>query len=158
MRALLGRMESLSQALDGRLAVLALCEAARRLAASVGLPERERSALGLVIAELGTNAVRHGGGGRATVAVGPAGWAVSVTDDGPGFSEAVLADQGRSDHLGAGGVRGVDDVGGSFGSGLAGVRRLSDGLRLFNTTTGACAVALRNLDGFTFAHAPGDTA
>lgn len=130
-----------------RIEVLAVAAAARQLALAHGVDAREAASLALVVAELGMNALLHGGGnGQVHVSVDAQGWLVCVEDEGPGLSEAVLTDAGRSDHLGRDGVREPADGHRSFGSGLAGVRRLSTGLTLENRVGGgARAQAHRNL-------------
>lgn len=127
---------------QSRVEVLGLAAEARELAAREGLDARQSSELSLVIAELAMNALRHGGGGGlVSVSVSPLGWSVEVEDAGPGLSPAVMADAGRSDRLGAQGVRPPNDGQSSFGSGLASVRRLSSRLELSNRRTGGAHVA-----------------
>lgn len=135
----------LTSALHSRVDVLGFCAAVRDHAASSGLDTRRAGELALVVAELGTNVVLHGGGGELAVTLSHAGWTVHATDAGPGFTAAVLEDAGRSDHLGAHGVREPGDGGRSFGSGLAAVRRLSDSLTLHNEPRGARVTAQRHL-------------
>jgi anti-sigma regulatory factor (Ser/Thr protein kinase) len=127
---------------NGRIDVLSLCESVRRAAMGAGLEMKRIGELSLVVAELATNVVLHGHGGSVTVALSATGWTVSARDEGPGFTEAVLADAGRSDRLGPDGVRPPADGRKSFGSGLASVRRLSTSLALRNLEPrGARAVA-----------------
>lgn len=130
-----------------RVEVLAVASDARRLGTREGLSLREAEKLALVVAELGMNALFHGGGeGRVTVTVAASGWRVEVEDDGEGLTPAVLADAGQSDRLGPLGVREPGDGRRSFGSGLASVRRLSSHLELSNRGTGgARVVASREL-------------
>lgn len=139
--------ERLVAAVSSRVEVLAVAVDARTLAAANGLSVREAQELSLVIAELGMNALRHGGGGGLVqVCVDSSGWTVEVEDGGSGLTPAVLADAGRSDHLGAEGVRPPGDGRPSFGSGLAAVRRLSSRLELANRRGGgARVVAHRHL-------------
>jgi signal transduction histidine kinase len=133
--------EHLDSSFHTRFEVLALAGEARCLSVLAGHSRDKAEKLALVIAELGMNAVRHGGGGgRLKLTVAAAGWTVEVEDDGAGMTEAVLADAGRSDHLGASGVRPPGDGLPSFGSGLACVRRLSSRLELLNTPTGGARV------------------
>lgn len=69
----------------------ALTTEARVVANVSGLCAGEVERLSRVMAELGANALRHGGGaGRVLVLVDLEFWAVKVEDDGPGFPEAVL--------------------------------------------------------------------
>lgn len=128
-------------AVQTRVEVLAFAAAARTLAATEGVDLRQAMELSLVIAELGMNALRHGGGGGlVTVSICPLGWSVEVEDSGRGLSAAVLADAGHSDHLGPDGVRPPGDGLTSFGSGLASVRRLSSRIELSNRRTGGARV------------------
>jgi anti-sigma regulatory factor (Ser/Thr protein kinase) len=134
--------ENLIAAVHSRVDVLAAAADARMLAAACGLGSHEAEALALVVAELGMNALKHGGGGGLlTVALGPEGWTVVAQDAGPGLPPAVLADAGRSDHLGAKGVRAPGDGLPSFGSGLASVRRLSSRVELSNPHGGGARAA-----------------
>lgn len=129
-----------------RVDVFSFCESVRRSAMGLGLEMRRIGELSLVVAELATNAVVHGGSGGGTVhvAIATTGWSVSVRDTGEGFSPAVLADAGKSDRLGADGVRPPADGRRSFGSGLASVRRFSTTLSLHNLEPfGARVVAHR---------------
>lgn len=136
---------SLAASVATRLDVLGFCATVRKAALGAGFSVREVGELSLVVAELGSNAVVHGRGGALTVLVQPRGWQVAAVDHGPGFTAAVLADAGRSDHLGPDGVRAPGDGQRSFGSGLAAVRRLASSLSLRNTALGARAVASRDL-------------
>ena len=140
----------LSATVQRRLDVLAAASEARASALSFGIAAKQADELALVVAELGMNALNHGQGqGTVEVSVDSSGWVVGVDDSGPGLSAAVLADAGRSDHFGANGARPLGD-GGSFGSGLASVRRLSTSLELANKASGgARAVASRTLSSPT---------
>jgi anti-sigma regulatory factor (Ser/Thr protein kinase) len=127
--------------LQERVEVLAVAADARRFGTCEGLSLRESEKLALVVAELGMNALRHGGGrGRVRVNVGASGWRVEVEDEGAGLTDAVLADAGQSDRLGAAGVREPADGRRSLGSGLASVRRLSSRLELSNRRGGGARV------------------
>ncbi len=136
----------LSTTVQRRLDVLAFASEARALALGEGIAAKHAEELALVVAELGMNALNHGAGhGVVEVAIDSGGWSVGVEDSGLGLSDAVLADAGRSDHFGANGARPLGD-GGSFGSGLASVRRLSTSLELANKISGgARATASRTL-------------
>jgi anti-sigma regulatory factor (Ser/Thr protein kinase) len=124
-----------------RIDVLAVAAEARALAARSGLDGRRAEELALVIAELAMNAVLHGpGAAQVSVTVSAERWSVEVEDGGPGLSQAVLADAGLSDRLGRDGVRPPHDGHHSFGSGLAGVRRLSSRLELSNRDSGGARV------------------
>lgn len=135
---------TLSCEVRSRVDVLSFCAQVRRVADGCGLDPRQSGELLLVVAELGTNAVLHGRGGVVTVVLSHLEWEVSASDVGPGFTPAVLADAGKSDRLGAAGVRLPADGGRSFGSGLAAVRRLSSSLTLQNSSRGARAVAAKH--------------
>jgi anti-sigma regulatory factor (Ser/Thr protein kinase) len=125
--------------------VRAVAAMARRWALSCGLTRIQAEHLALVVAELGANAVIHGHGGVVTVCVSRAGWKVEAVDRGPGFSEAVLTDGGRSNALGRHGVRPAAERARSFGSGLASVRRLSTHVSLQNMNPGAFVAAAAEL-------------
>ena len=129
-----------------RFDVLGVAAEARALAKSAGLDARYAEELALVVAELGMNAVRHGlGHGTIDLELNARGWSVEVHDDGPGLSAAVLADGGRSDRLGHAGVRTREEVGPSFGSGLASVTRLSSVLSLTNKESGGARVVAQRI-------------
>jgi signal transduction histidine kinase len=148
--------ERLETTVQTRVEVLALSAKARTLASSYGLAPRYAQELSLVIAELGMNALRHGGGlGEVQVSVSTDGWTVEVQDGGAGLTAEVLADAGRSDHLGPYGVRPAGDGKLSFGSGLASVRRLSSRLELSNRPGGgARVVASRDFQVRVSPHEP----
>ena len=134
--------EHLVAAVQSRVEVLAIAADARALGAACGFDSREAEELALVVAELGMNALKHGGGGGlVNIALSAEGWTVEVEDGGSGLPPAVLADAGRSDHLGAAGVRPAGDGKQSFGSGLASVRRLSSRLELSNRRAGGARAA-----------------
>ncbi|MFZ5445666.1 MAG: ATP-binding protein [Myxococcota bacterium] len=128
------------RAVTSRVEVLALAAEARGAALARGFGLKLAGELALCIAELGMNALRHGGGrGVVALTFRASGWSLEVSDAGPGFSPAVLADEGRSDRLGAAGVRAPGE-GQSFGSGLAAVRRLASRLELTNPASGGARV------------------
>jgi anti-sigma regulatory factor (Ser/Thr protein kinase) len=138
--------ERLVAAVHNRVEVLGLAASARALATSQGFDPKHAQELSLVIAELGMNALLHGGGGLVQISLSLDGWTVEAEDSGRGFSPAVLADAGQSDHLGAAGVRPPGDGKHNFGSGLASVRRMSTRLELSNRRNGgARAVSHRDL-------------
>ena len=127
---------------------------ARRLALAAGWSPRAAEEISLVVVELGCNAVRHGAGGRCRLSVTEQAMDVEITDGGPGFPLAVLADGGRSDRLGrAGPLAPGERQGRGLGSGLACVRRMASELTLENLAGGgarARATRLRHgrtLDG-----------
>lgn len=138
------RRERLLFVVRQRVEVLAAAVEARRAALAQGYDAGRAEGLALVVAELGGNAVRYAHSGVVAITVGAGGWTVEVEDSGPGFPPAVLADAGRSDRLGADGVRPPGDGRRSFGSGLASVRRLATALELSNRRSGGgLAVAHR---------------
>ena len=138
--------ERLVAAVHSRVEVLGLAASARALATKHGFDPKHAQELGLVIAELGMNALLHGGGGLLQISLSVEGWTVEVEDSGRGFSGVVLDDAGRSDRLGANSVRPPADGSPNFGSGLASVRRVSTRLELTNRRSGgARAVSHRVL-------------
>ncbi len=104
-----------------------------RTARELGWDETEAATLNILMLELATNAVRHAGGGVARIVIDTGRCDIVVEDEGPGLTPAVLADQGRTDRFGQLGQyqKGVRPPQG-LGSGLAGVRRLADELRVEN--------------------------
>ena len=116
--------------------VLVLLAAVRSLAEALAFEPKPLVELDIVVREIGSNALRHGGGGRASVRAierledaradgEPAesrrpGIEVVVTDDGPGIPdvERALVD-GFSTRRGLG-----------LGLGLGAARRLSDGFTI----------------------------
>lgn len=80
-------------------------QAALELARALALPPRAQARVDLVVAELGTNVVRHAGRGTISVAPlsnGRAGIAIRCTDDGPGFPPAGEAVRPGEQGLGLG--------------------------------------------------------
>jgi len=145
---------NLAASVASRLDVLGFCATVRKAALGAGFTAREVGELSLVVAELGTNSVVHGKGGTVSVVVQPRGWQVAAIDNGPGFTQAVLSDAGKSDRLGPNGVREPGDGRSSFGSGLASVRRLATQLTLRNTTVGARAFATKDLSQLSISVQP----
>jgi serine/threonine-protein kinase RsbT len=104
---------------------------ASRFAAQAGLSPRREREFAIAVAELASNAVRHGGGGSVSfrTLAEPPGVSATIRDEGPG-----LADDRRAfldGHSGGGRrVRDETRVTGSLGVGLGAVRRLSDEVRI----------------------------
>ena len=104
---------------------------ATRLAASLGLGLRQRQALGIVIAELVSNASKHAGGGRlrlwpATAPDGRRGVRLAVEDEGPGIASP---DEARRDGFSEGQWLTPDTPANQrhgLGVGLGAVCRLAD--------------------------------
>jgi serine/threonine-protein kinase RsbT len=104
---------------------------ATRLAASLGLGPRQRQALGIVVAELVSNASKHAGGGRlrlwpATAPDGRRGVRLAVEDEGPGIASP---DEARRDGYSEGRWLTPDTPAGErhgLGVGLGAVYRLAD--------------------------------
>jgi anti-sigma regulatory factor (Ser/Thr protein kinase) len=95
-----------------------------RIAGTLGLSESESSRLAIIVTELGTNMIKHGGGGSiligSTHAVGGAGAEVLAIDSGRGIADIARAfEDGYS-------------TAGSPGTGLGAVRRQADFLQLFS--------------------------
>jgi anti-sigma regulatory factor (Ser/Thr protein kinase) len=114
-------------------------EARRRivqLAASAGLGEQPREKIALVVSELGTNLVKHGGGGTLVARVMPRRVAVEVLalDKGPGMAN--VEDSFRDGHSTAG----------SAGTGLGAVRRLASFVDVYSRGSGGTAILAR-VDG-----------
>lgn len=98
--------------------LLVLLRAVRDLAHDLGFERAAAFELDIALREIGSNALRHAGGGRALVRPIDAGIEVVVADEGPGIAdvEAAFVD-GHS-------------TGGSLGLGLGAARRLSDNLTI----------------------------
>jgi anti-sigma regulatory factor (Ser/Thr protein kinase) len=101
--------------------------AAEKLAESVGFDERRRGEVAIVVTELATNLVRHGGGGEIILGIdrgaNPAIDAVAY-DRGPGIRDVTLARQdGFSTLSGA-------------GNGLGAIKRLSSTMDLQTSERG----------------------
>jgi anti-sigma regulatory factor (Ser/Thr protein kinase) len=95
-----------------------------RIAGTLGLSESESSRLAIIVTELGTNMIKHGGGGSILIgssnAVGGAGAEVLALDNGRGIADIELAfEDGYS-------------TAGSPGTGLGAIRRQADFLQLFS--------------------------
>src|SRR5581483_3529888 len=92
------------------------------LARDAGLGETESQEIALVVAELGTNLLRHAGGGTLELsrieAAARTGIEIEALDHGPGITDV---DQAMTD--------GYSTVGG-LGAGLGAVHRLTDELEI----------------------------
>lgn len=93
---------------------------ATALAGDAGVAEAHRASLALVVTELATNLLKHGGGGQIVVLAGDAGIDVLALDGGPGMDDirACMAD-GYS-------------TAGTPGNGMGAVRRLCDDVRVLS--------------------------
>ena len=105
---------------------------ASELAARHGFPPGRAGDLALVVAELGTNLVKHADGGRLLIQElrgDPPGIEIIAIDRGPGLSDvaAALAD-GHS-------------TAGSLGYGLGAIKRLSDTFEMFSASGGTIALS-----------------
>ncbi|MET0334111.1 MAG: ATP-binding protein, partial [Rhizobacter sp.] len=110
--------------------------AAARLAEEVGLDETRAGRLALVVTELGTNLVRHAQGGRLLMAaqadgVSPAGVELLAIDDGPGMADVNSC------------LRDGYSTGGTPGTGLGAIQRLSDDFSITSTPGVGTIVAAR---------------
>lgn len=126
---------------------------ARRFAAHesarLGWNATDAGRLSLVVTELATNLHRHARGGRLLVAAIPARHAVEVIviDNGPGIADLRMV------------MRDGYSTGGSPGTGLGAVRRLSDEFDFHSTPEGTVCVArvverpLEEEDGYASAEA-----
>jgi serine/threonine-protein kinase RsbT len=119
--------------------LLVLLAAVGSLARQLAFDPKARVELDIALREVGSNAVRHGGGGRAIVRTigGPgastpaiAGIEVLVSDEGPGIPdvEAALVD-GFS-------------TGGGLGLGLGAAKRLSDSFAIETAAGSGTRIAL----------------
>ena len=115
----------------------------RRHALAVGWSAKDAEETALLVAELTTNAVVHGGGGTCTVRVSPEHCELVVEDRGRGFSPAVLAHHRESECLGNEGPRPPRQLHESLGGGLASARRLATSLLLENRVEGGARVVAR---------------
>jgi anti-sigma regulatory factor (Ser/Thr protein kinase) len=107
-------------------------DCARRLASQLGFSADACEEITLVVAELGSNLIRHAGGGEllleATEIRGRRGLRVESLDQGPGFADFELA---TSD--------GYSSTGG-LGTGLGTVNRLMDELEYHSLPTGGSRI------------------
>ena len=108
--------------------------AAVALAARLGASETEGGNVALVVTELATNLVRHGGGGELLVRPLPsAGAAIEIVaiDRGPGMANVEAA------------LRDGYSTGGTSGRGLGAVRRIADRCEIFSAPGAGTAVVAR---------------
>lgn len=110
--------------------------AARRavvtLAERLGCTDTVGGKVALVVTELATNLVRHGGGGELLVrAVGERGLEIVAIDRGPGMGSVEQA------------FRDGYSTGGTNGTGLGAVRRIADGCDIFSAPGAGTAVLAR---------------
>lgn len=104
--------------------------AAQRLAQELGFDDTAAGRLALGVTELGTNLVRHAGGGALLLGVdGPAVELLSL-DSGPGMDVQRCLDDGYS-------------TGGSAGTGLGAVKRLADGFDAFSLRGRGAVISAR---------------
>ena len=117
--------------LGGRPDCVGLGLTVKRQARAEGWPELDCAEIALLVIELCTNAVNHGGGGTCRVLVTAREVRIEVEDQGPGFPDWVLENAPRPRTRG-------------LGAGIACVRRLAHLLRFENPPRGgARAVAAR---------------
>jgi anti-sigma regulatory factor (Ser/Thr protein kinase) len=100
------------------------------LAASVGLDAAQQGKLALVINELGTNLVKHGGGGQI----------IARAPDGPPAVELLALDRGAGMTSVADCFRDGFSTAGSSGTGLGAVGRLSARVDVYSTRPGGTAI------------------
>lgn len=108
--------------------------AAVALAERLGASETEGGNVALVVTELATNLVRHGGGGELLVRPLPsAGAAIEIVaiDRGPGMANVEAA------------LRDGYSTGGTSGQGLGAVRRIADRCEIFSAPGAGTAVVAR---------------
>lgn len=116
--------------------VLACGHRAAEYAALHGFSQRDVWELGIVVSELATNVIRHGGGGQLTVeyVTGPEpGLELTANDDGPGIEDvpAVFEDDFSEGRVLSHSVSPAHRKG--LGSGLGAVRRMTDHVRIEST-------------------------
>ena len=108
---------------------------AAALASRLGMGEQEVGLLGIIINELGSNAVRHAGGGevllRALDQGGARGIEVLCLDRGPGMRDL------------AGCFRDGFSTGGSMGTGLGAARRVAHAFDIFSAVGQGTAIVAR---------------
>lgn len=114
---------------------------AEQMATAMGWELRDAGELSILVGELCTNAVRHGGGGECSLLITPLSALVDVLDRGPGFAADVL-DGTRKPEPGVLPERGL-------GEGLASVRRLADEVFLENAGAGGAHVCAKRRARFT---------
>ena len=119
--------------------------AAVALAQRLGASETEGGNVALVVTELATNLVRHGGGGELLVRPLPdtaTAMEIVAIDRGPGMADVSAA------------LRDGYSTGGSSGHGLGAVRRIADRCEIFSAP-GAGTAVLARLHVRAAAHAAG---
>jgi anti-sigma regulatory factor (Ser/Thr protein kinase) len=114
---------------------------ARRFGAHHGLAEPDAQALTVIVAELASNVVDHGGGGVLSIACARSGFEVEAVDRGTGLDADpdALRSGALAHHY-------VDDRGlprPGLGRGLDAVRRLSTQLSAERTAAGGLRVVAR---------------
>ena len=110
-------------------------EARRRvvdLAARVGLGEVPRERLALLVNELGTNLVKHGGGGELIARALPGGPALEILALDKGRGMASVEESFRDGH----------STSGSAGTGLGAVRRLASFVDVYSSRPGGTAIVV----------------
>ena len=108
--------------------------AAVALAERLGASETEGGNVALVVTELATNLVRHGGGGEVLVRPLPdaaTGIEIVAIDRGPGMGDVSAA------------LRDGYSTGGTSGHGLGAVRRIADRCEIFSAPGAGTAVVAR---------------
>lgn len=117
---------------------------AMNLATECGASRQEAWEIGTAVAELASNAVKHGGGGTVSIALETAPRVaihVTVSDAGPGFPELEPREAGAVDERWA-----VRLAGQGLGVGLEGVGRLMHELRVDSRAgQGATVIAVKVL-------------
>jgi serine/threonine-protein kinase RsbT len=125
----------------GRADCVGLGLAAREEALACGWSAREGGELSLLVVELATNALRHGGAGTCRLEIDARKAQVEIEDDGPGFPEWVLERHRHAERV----EGGRPHRAGGLGAGLDCCARLADALHLENKANrGARVLALRH--------------
>lgn len=113
---------------------------ASRIAAAAGFRPRACQEIAIVVSELATNLVRHGGGGTLEIVLEGAAFKVTSLDRGPGLRDIASALQ---DRYSRGRMLDGDNLERSgLGCGLGAVQRLTDRMEIRERSGGGLRVCV----------------